>query len=131
MVGIFYTASDRQHDRTRAQWKCALTNVTCNLFFIPLFGIKGAAYSAIISELLLSILLFVQFNALVGWPKIAYRLYASMLGILSFSVPFEIFNTLPLYIVIPGSVIIYALVLSFFKEVRASEGSFLLSLIKR
>ena len=49
---------------------CALVNIILNLYLIPRFYIMGAAYSTIISYILLTLILSVKGNKLlrVAWP---------------------------------------------------------------
>ena len=57
LVGHVLTAVDRQNKRTAAVVIAAVANLALNLVFIPLWGFMGAAYSTLITEIILTALL--------------------------------------------------------------------------
>ena len=130
VIGTFLTACDRQTERTRCQWTSAWVNAIGNATLIPMFGIMGAAYSTVFSEGLLLILVAWRLKPLFGLPKITGRFLYATTGVLAFCIPLEYFSPLPVFVLIPLAVVIYAGVLMLFRDIRANEGKILAGLLK-
>lgn len=130
IMGVFLMSCDRQVERTKSQWTVAWVNVLGNLLLIPVLGIKGAAVVTLISETLLVILFAVRLRPVLGWPSISSRLVIGGVGVASFCLPFTLFPSLPLGVVIPSSVLLYSVTLALFKEIRKNELRTLLSILK-
>lgn len=130
IMGTFLTACDRQIDRTRSQWIAAWANVIGNVALIPIYGIKGAAYSTVLSEALLLFLIARKLRDLFGWPRIGSRVIIGGSGVAAFLIPLGGFTSLPMPIVVLIAVLIYVTVIMLFKEVRINEGKVLVSLFK-
>lgn len=130
IIGVFMMSCDRQVERTRCQWKAACVNVLGNLLLIPIFGFKGAAVTALISETLLIILFAIQLKPVLGLPRIGSRLAISGLGTASFCFTFSYFPSDSLMVVILLSILLYLGTLVFFKDIRRNEIRMVLSLLK-
>jgi O-antigen/teichoic acid export membrane protein len=63
MSGTVLTGSGNQHLRTGAQFIVAIFNIVLNIFWIPAYGWKGAAWSSLASDGLLGVLNL----ALLAW----------------------------------------------------------------
>lgn len=130
IMGVFMMSCDRQVERTRCYWKAACVNVLANLFLIPIFGFKGAAVAALISEALLLILFAIQLRPVLGLPRIGSRLLISAVGTASFCFTFSYFPSDSLMVVILLSILLYLGTLVFFKDIRRNEIRMVLSLLK-
>ena len=131
LIGVFLTASDRQQVRTRCQWISALVNMVANLALIPLLGLTGAAFAAILSEVLLTALLVTNLYGDFGVPRIGYRAIVAITGVLAFCVPMELLKVHELYILIPVSILVYVGVLLLFRDIRHVEGTMLLTMVRK
>jgi O-antigen/teichoic acid export membrane protein len=131
LMGVFLMSCDRQVERTKIQWKVALLNVVGNLVLIPSFGVKGAAVTALTSEILLATLFAVRLKKVIGWPRIGSRLIMGGIAVASFCLPFIFLRSLHIGVVIPMSALLYFLTLALFKKIRRNEVRLLLSLLKR
>ena len=129
-MGVFMMSCDRQVERTRCQWKAACVNVLGNLLLIPIFGFKGAAVTALISETLLIILFAIRLKPVLGLPRIGSRLLISAVGTASFCFIFSYFPSDSLMVVILLSILLYLGTLVFFKDIRRNEIRMVLSLLK-
>ena len=123
-VGMFLTASDRQLDRTRSQLIGASVNVAGNLILIPILGVWGAAITTLASETIVMILYLVRLAPVAGPPRVGSRVMIGGAGALAFVLLFSRFPA-SLWVVIPASALIYAIVVLAFPQVRASEGRML------
>jgi O-antigen/teichoic acid export membrane protein len=124
-LGMFLTAADRQAERTRVQWTAAWVNGLGNLLLISLLGLYGAALATLFSEGLLTLLLLLRLKEVLGPPGLTSRLLIGSAAAAAFCVPFFIFDAVPIYIVIPASMLLYLGVVASFKEIRNYEGRFL------
>lgn len=128
ILGIFLMASDRQIQKARSHWVVAIFNILANIVFIPIFGIHGAAATTVMTEILLVALFLRQMSVVTGMPDLRKKIAIAALGSLLFCLIFSAYPNLPMFIVIPGSILIYGLTLILFRETRNIE---LLSLIAR
>jgi len=133
IMGIFLTSCDQQVERTRGQWTAAWVNVLGNVVLIPIIGIKGAAIATLISETILVVFFAVRIKTVLGfgWPRIGSKLAMSGIATMSFCLPFAIFSSLSLGIVIPVSILLYLVALVLFREIRRNEIRMLISLLQR
>jgi O-antigen/teichoic acid export membrane protein len=122
VLGTFLTASDRQVERTRGQWYAALVNGAGNLILIMLLGIRGAAIATLFSETLLVLIFVVRLKALFGWPRLGSRPFIGATASAAFCLFFLYFSSIPMFLVIPLSAVIYVGVLYAFKDFREHEG---------
>ncbi|NIN01336.1 MAG: oligosaccharide flippase family protein [candidate division Zixibacteria bacterium] len=120
-LGVFLMSCDRQVERTKSHWKVACLNVLANLVLISVFHEKGAAIAVLISEACLVSLFALRLRPVLGWPNIGSRLVIGSIGAASFCLPFTLFHSFPLGVVIPASVLLYSLTLVMFKETRRNE----------
>ena len=130
-AAVFLMACDRQADRTRGYLNATWVSVAAGLLLIPRFGIEGAAVAAVISEAVPAVLFVVWLRPVVGWPRISSRLVIGALGATSFCAAFALLPALPMSVVIPASVLIYAATLALFKETRTSEVRALVGIVRR
>jgi O-antigen/teichoic acid export membrane protein len=130
IVGVFLTASDKQHRRTNAQWVSAFLNIVGNSVLIPVIGIIGAAITTVLSELVLIILLTKFLTLPIEWSTTLRRITLSILGSATFCIIFSYIEPMPIYVVIPSSIIIYFFILLLFKEIRNNEGFYLFNRAK-
>jgi hypothetical protein len=72
-----------------------------------------------------------ELMGVVGWSKIGSRLAIGAVGVASFCVPFALFPSLSLGVVLPASVLLYLGTLVLFKETRKNEVQAALNLLKR
>ena len=131
IMGVFLISCDRQKERAKCQWWAACTSVLGNGLLIPTLGIIGAAVAALISEIFIVFLFSLQIKAVFGWPQVGSRLIISAIATASFCLPLAFFSSLPLYVVIPASVLLYLGTLLLFKSIRANEVRTLIDLFKR
>jgi O-antigen/teichoic acid export membrane protein len=129
IMGTFLMSCDRQKTRTKCHFIAMLTNLISNLLLIPLFGVIGAAISAVIGETILVILFMLHLKDITGLPKVGKRLLISFTGIASFFVPFSFYTNLSILFVIPVSIILYGTILMLFKDIRDNEIHFVYSKI--
>lgn len=143
VMALFLTASDQQHISARCQWVAAMLNITGNSILIPYMGIKGAAFATIFSEFVLLVLFASVFFRYVNKLFIASRFFYGLLGSLLFTVPFTLIEKMPtlvfvkeiskyiqieqipLFIIIPSSILIYFIFLVSVKNIRNNELSFI------
>ena len=130
MMGVFLMSCDQQIYRTRCYWTAAWVNVLGNLLLIPIFGIKGAAVATLLSETLLSIRFVIRLRDVLGWPQVGSRLAISSMAVASFFLPFVLFPSLSLFVVIPASTFIYLGTLLLFKDIRRKEVRTLVTLLR-
>ncbi len=131
VLATFLMACNRQPERMRCQWGCALANVCGNLFLIPVLGIYGAAVATVASE---ALLVFLYVRLLVGnfgWPNIGQKVMVSMLGVAGMCVPFIVFPSISQLLMIPVAIICYFGILALFRDIRKNEISLILSLFRR
>jgi O-antigen/teichoic acid export membrane protein len=131
IMGIFLTSCDRQAERTRSQWTSAWVNVLGNGLLIPTIGVNGAAIATVISETLLVILLAMRIKAFLGWPQVGSRLVMSAVATATFCLPLAFFSSIPLWVAIPASMLLYSGSLVSFKEIRMNEVRTLMDLLRR
>ncbi len=129
LLEVFLMASDRQVDRTRAQWHAAWVNVVGNSALIPTLGITGAAIATLISESLLVVILLARLRPLFGWPRVGRKLLVGAAATGSFFVLFLRFSEVPLIGMIAGSVGIYVGILALFPQTREDEGRMVAELL--
>ena len=127
----FLMSCDLQKEVTHSQWKAVLVNVVGNLILIPAIGIYGAAIATLISEAFLIMLYVFRLKKVLGFPDIKQRLLISVTGVVCFCGVFMSFPGTPIFIVIPGSIIIYTLILSLFKEIRDNEMKVVLDVLRK
>ena len=130
-AAIFLMACDRQAVRTWGYLNATWVTVAAGLLLIPRFGIEGAAVAAVLSEAVPAILFVVWLRPVVGWPRMSSRLVIGGLGAASFCAAFVLLPALPMSVVIPASVLIYAATLVLFKETRTSEVRALVGIVRR
>ena len=130
-MGVFLMSADRQVERMKIFAIVAGLSVALNLTLIPILGIKGSALAALSSELVLMALFAARLRPVVGWPRIGSRLAIAGVGATSFCVAFSLLPTLPLAVVIPGSAMVYLVVLILFRDTRTSEVRMLLTIAER
>ena len=130
-AAVFLMACDRQAHRTRGFFHATWMSVAAGLLLIPRFGIEGAAVAAVLSEAVPAILFVVWLRPVVGWPRMSSRLVIGGLGATSFCVAFALLPALPMSVVIPASVLIYAATLVLFKETRTSEVRAVVGILRR
>jgi O-antigen/teichoic acid export membrane protein len=128
-LGVFLMSCDRQVERTKSHWTVACLNVIANLVLISVFGLKGAAIAVVISEACLVLLFAARLRAVLGLPNVTSRLLISAIGVTSFCIPFTLFPSFPLSVVIPASVLLYSITLVLFKETRRNEIRTLVNLL--
>lgn len=127
----FLMSCDLQTEVTRSQWKAVIVNAVGNLLLIPAIGIYGAAIATLISEAFLIMLYVFRLKKVLGFPDIKQRLLISVIGVTSFCALFTSFPGMSLFIVVPGSIIIYTLILSLFKEIRDNEMKVILDVLRK
>ena len=130
IMGTFLTSSDRQPKRTKSLWIAAVANALGNAILIPTVGIIGAAVATLFSEALLVFLFATQLRPIVGWPKIRSRLIISTIATSSFCIPSILFGPFSFIVLIPFSIILYAITLLAFKDIRQNEFQALMALIR-
>jgi O-antigen/teichoic acid export membrane protein len=130
ILWVLLMSCDRQVKVTRIQWIVAWVNVVGNLSLIPLWGLQGAAISAVTSDMLFVILLGRQLGAVCGWPQVSSRLAIGGVATASFCLPLAFLPSLSMGVMIPASFFLYAGALLLFKEIRNNEVSLLVTLIK-
>lgn len=121
LLSFFLMACDGQALRVRSQWIAALLNVALTWGLIPLLGVMGAALAAVASEALLVGLLVFHLRPSLGWPPVGSRVAASALASAGFCAPFAWLAPLPLAVVVPASLLIYAAGLAAFPDLRRAE----------
>ena len=117
----FHSARDRQKLVMRYQVMAAVLNIVSNVILIPLFGVRGAAVSAIVAEGALILALIRLAAASDGFPLKPGTLLASAAGVSSFFLLRATWETVELYWFIPLCVVIYLAVLWTFPSVRKHE----------
>jgi len=113
---------------------CAACNILLNLYFIPHHGIMGAAYSTVISYMLLTVILAVNSRKLleITWPFrdiLAYVFFAAIMAAAMVSVDFgsDLLNLVVKSVA--GTLIYSALVFIYDAEIKKIVFSFLRSKI--
>jgi len=129
IMGVFLMACDRQVDRTKGYWLSACTNIIANLILIPFLGVEGAAFSAVVSEMILVFSFAYKLQPLLGWPRIGSRFILSTIAVLSFCLPLSFWEERSLIMMIPVAVTIYFSVLFMFKDIRQTEIRFIKELL--
>ena len=130
-IGNFVTSCNLQVVRTKSQVIMATINVVGNLILIPSIGIKGAAFATLLSEFILIGLYIRTLHHILGWPIIGKKLLEACIATSSFYIIFSNLPHMDIYIVIPGSIIIYLSVLALFKNIRDNEFKTVLSLLQK
>ncbi len=130
-AAVFLMACDRQTHRTRGYLNATWVSLAAGLLLIPRFGVEGAAVAAAISEAVPAALFVFWLRPVVGWPRMSSRLVIGGLGATSFCVAFALLPTLPMSVVIPASMLIYAAILVLFKETRTSEVRAVVGIVRR
>ncbi len=87
--------------------------------------------AAVLSEAVPAVLFVVWLRPVVGWPRMSSRLVIGGLGAASFCAAFALLPALPVSVVIPASVLIYAATLVLFKQTRTSEVRALVGIVRR
>ena len=120
IMEIFLIASDHQTTRAKCQWIATVVSVLSNLFLILLFGIEGAAIAVMFSSIFLVVLFTLKLKPVIGLPDIKSKVSVSFLGVAIFAVIFSLTH-LSIFIIIPGSALIYLGIILLFKSVRENE----------
>jgi len=129
IMGIFLTSCDRQTGRAKGQLLAAVFNLGGNLLLIPWLGVQGAAIATIISETILVSYFMTNLHNILGWPQIVSRMLISLFASTTFCLLFICLHTNSLWIIIPGSILIYIAIIVSFSEIRKNELKFLLGMI--
>jgi O-antigen/teichoic acid export membrane protein len=130
IMGVFLMSCDLQAKRTRSQGVSAIVAVIGNILLIYFLALTGAAIAVLIAEIVLVFLFAWYLRPIFGWPKIGSRLAIGALAAGSFCLLFLILPTVPIFIVIPVSAIIYMGILLSFKDIRENEGKRVLGLVR-
>ena len=131
LMMTFLAASDKQNDATRVQWFAVLLNLIGNLVLIPIFGVRGAAISTLISEGVFCVVLAVVLYPSMGVPQVGTRIAIGVMATIMFVVPFLLLPSTPLPLVVLASALIYAGTLIVFKEIRAQELQMVMSFFRK
>jgi O-antigen/teichoic acid export membrane protein len=131
LLGIFLIACDEQKRRSTGYWAAAAMNVTGNLILIPMLGVEGAGWAAVLSESVLVGTFIAKLRPKLGWPKVAGRLAIGTAAILAFCIPFGYLGKPNLAITTAASAMIYVAVLLSFKDIRNNELRFLRGLLSK
>lgn len=129
MMMTFLTCCELQSAATKLQWITAAANVIGNLVLIPKYGVSGAAVATLISESILVLLFILRLKDELGLPDIMSSILISLAGTITFCIVFIFLPSTPLYIVIPGSFILYITVLMLFEDTRKNEIEMITKLI--
>jgi O-antigen/teichoic acid export membrane protein len=131
ILEIFLISCDRQVERARSQWWAAWVSFLCNMFFILVVGVKGAAIATVLSGTFLVVLFAIRMRPVLGWPRIGSRLGMSLVASISFTLPLMLFPSLSMDVMVPIAILLYSGALLLFKEIRRNEVPMLLSIFKR
>ena len=85
------------------------------------YRVVESANIEVIAEGFLTAAYTLRLRYTTGWPNFQGRLLICGIGVASFSIPFTLMGSLPLVLVLPGSVTLYALVLLIFPQTRNNE----------
>lgn len=130
IMSVFLVSSDNQKYVAFSNLILAIFNLIILPVLIYFLKIEGAAIGVLQSSFLLAILFTFKLKSIMGLPNIGHKLLIGFLGVLIFFMLFSIFHS-PLYLVIPGSAIIYVGTLLAFKNVRDNEIRMIMDLILR
>lgn len=131
VLGTFLMATDRQAQRTAAQWVAAGINVVANVVLISMFGVMGAVIAVVLTDFLLVVLLASRMRQAFGWPRIGLRLAGSVIATAAFIAAITLLPPLPLVAVILLAVMLYVAILLLFPAIRRDEIGLFLSLVRR
>ena len=130
IMEIFLIASDHQTTRTKSQWIATVVSVLSNIVLIFLFGIEGAAIAVMLSSMFLVVLFAVNLKPIIGLPDIKSKISISFLGVAIFAIIFSLAH-ISIFIIIPGSALIYLGTIMLFKNVRENEIHMIIDLAKK
>lgn len=131
VLGVFLTASNQQSVRTSSQWIASMGNLSLNLIFISLWQEMGAAIATLISEGFVVLYLIYRIRNTTRFPDCWLRVFFASLGAMVFYIAFSHIMSVELWVVVPGSILLYILVLSLSGRIRRQELQVLTNLIKR
>ena len=120
-TGAFLTASDRQSERTRAEFIASVVTILGSLVLIPMLGPLGAATAIVASESLLVLLYLARLKRLVGLPKMEGRLVTSVIGSTAIIAIVLLLQGAPVLFIIAAGAAAYALLLLLSPGIRDRE----------
>jgi O-antigen/teichoic acid export membrane protein len=130
LIEIFLMTSDHQKARAKCQWIATMFCVVLNFLFILYFKIEGAAVAVLLSYFVLVIMFAVILKPVTGFPDVKSRLAISFTGILIFFTVFSIIKA-SMFVVIPGSIVLYVATLVSFKSIRENELRMAMHLVRK
>lgn len=130
VTAMFLTGTDRQATRTRIEWSIAGVNVVGNVVLIPIFGVIGAAFAALLSEILVVLLFAASLRSVVGAPRVLSRLGMSVVATSGFVGLVAALPELPLALKVPVCVITYGGILCLFADLRRNELRFVGTMVR-
>ncbi|MBI9070060.1 MAG: oligosaccharide flippase family protein [Melioribacteraceae bacterium] len=121
ILSILLVSVDKEVLRMKCQWIVGIFNVITMVLFIKLFGIKGAAFSATISLVLLIAIYMYYLKTFINFGSLIKRIFICSVGTFAFcfAITFFQINSLVGSIIL-GS-LIYCVIILFFKSIRNNE----------
>ncbi|HMB75392.1 MAG TPA: flippase [Kiloniellaceae bacterium] len=132
-VAILSTAlisCHREKQRVTAEITGLALGFLAYCLLIPWQGLVGAAIASAVAQAAILAVLLWALRDIIGMPKIGSRVAIAVLGSGCFALVHYVLAPLPLYMVIPLSVAIYAGVVSCFSDIRANEINLLVKAFK-
>lgn len=109
----------------------AIVNVVMNLMLIPKYGIYGAAFSTIISEITFLILSYYQLRKMKVKLNLLSKAYKPLIAGIVMGLFVWYFISLSIFIIIPVAAIIYFIVLFLLKEFSKEDFDMVKNILER
>lgn len=109
----------------------ALVNIIMNIILIPKYGIMGAAFSTIISELTFLTLSTYQLEKINIHSKLLSKSFKPLIASIIMGIVIYYVSSWNIFIIIPFAAIIYFSVLVLFKEFSKEDVKIFTNMIKR
>ncbi len=130
-VGLALSASDKQKINTIDSFISMIVNIILNWITIPIFGIVGAAFSSVISFIVLFTLNFIQAKKSINfkiWPLVINIIKILIASVIMYFCVIYLKEYLNFLIVIPIVMIIYFVLIMLLRVIKIRD---IKSLLKR
>jgi O-antigen/teichoic acid export membrane protein len=131
ILSIALISSNQEKRRALSETVGLVLGFLAYCVLIPIAGLTGAVVAAIVTQMSVLLMMAWALRDFIELPRIAVRAAIGGFGSAAFALTFILLAPLPIYVVIPASIVIYLGLISCFRNVRENEILYLFQFITR
>jgi O-antigen/teichoic acid export membrane protein len=121
ILSMALISSNREKKRVISEIVGLVLGLIAYSVLIPIGGLNGAVVAAILTQAAIMMTMLWALWDVIKLPIVGVRAAIAGLGSAAFVLPFVVLPPLPIYVVVPASVLIYLGLISCFRDVRENE----------